>query len=51
MLPSYIHVSSSRPLSPVRRIDALSMHLYGAGIRMVRRPFSGTALLPGVSSF
>ncbi len=33
------HGFPSHPLSPVRRIDAVSMHLYGAGIRMVRGSF------------
>lgn len=39
-----IHGSPSHPLSPVRRIDDVSMHLYGAGIRMVRDLFSSAAL-------
>jgi hypothetical protein len=46
-----IYGSSIHPLSPVRRIDAVSMHLYGAGRRMVRDHFSSAALLPGLSTF
>jgi hypothetical protein len=46
-----LYGSSSHPLSRVRRIDVVSMHLYGAGIRMVRGSFSSAALLPRLSSF
>ena len=46
-----IHGPCRRLLSPVRRIDVVSMHLYGAGIRMVRGSFSSAARLPRLSSF